>query len=129
MPTPSSARARPPAATAVGALAVLGVVGSAVMTLAHLDLDLPVLDVVGPGRLVVPAAVSFAVGTVLYAVAAYGALRVARWGWSVGLLVHVLGFVTAAFPYRGWISGVAIGVSVAAVAVLLSPPGRGAFRA
>jgi hypothetical protein len=129
MSTSTAIRSRPPAAAAVATLAVVGVVGSAVMTLAHLGLGLPVLDAVGPGRLVAPAAVSFAVGTVLYAVVAYGAFRVARWAWGAGLLVNVLGFATAAFPYRGWISGVAIAVSVAAVTVLLSPPGRSAFRA
>jgi hypothetical protein len=112
----------------VGALAVLGVVGSLVMTLAHLGLALPALDAVGPGRLIVPAAVSFAVGTVLYALVAYGAFRPARWAWFAGLIVSVLAFATAAFPYRGWISGAAIVVSLATVAVLLSPQGRTAFR-
>jgi hypothetical protein len=119
---------RPPAATAVGMLCVLGVVGSGVMALTHLGLAIPGLELVGPGRLIVPAAVSFTLGTVLYAAAAYGALRVARWAWPVALVVNVLAFGTAAFPYRGWISGAAIVVSVAVIAVLVSPRGRAAFR-
>jgi hypothetical protein len=126
--TTSTDTSRPPAATAVGALAVLGVVGSVVMTLAHLGLGIPALDALGPGRLIVPAAASFAVGTVLYAIVAYGALRVAGWAWLAGLVVNTLAFVTSAFPYRGWVSGAAMAVSIAAIAVLLSPPGRSAFR-
>jgi hypothetical protein len=119
---------RPPAATAVGALCLLGVVGSAVMAVAHLGLEIPALEFVGPGRLIVPAAVSFLLGTALYAVAAYGALRVARWAWPTALVVNVLAFGTAAFPYRDWMSGAAIVVSLAVVTILLSPPGRAAFR-
>ena len=119
---------RPPAALAVGVLAVLGLVGSLVMTLAHLGLGIAVLDALGAGRLVVPAAISFATGTLLYALVAYGALRTRRWAWVAGLVVNVLAFGTAAFPIRSWISVVAIAVSVAAIAVLLSPPGRTAFR-
>jgi hypothetical protein len=118
---------RPPAATAVGLLCVLGVVGSGVMALAHLGIELPGLELVGPGRLVLPAAVSFLLGTVLYAVAAFGALRVSRWAWPTALVVNVLAFGTAAFPYRDWMSGAAIVVSVTVIAVLVSPWGRAAF--
>jgi hypothetical protein len=119
---------RPPAAVAVGTLAALGLIGSSVMTLAHLGLDIPVLDTLGAGVLVVPAAVSFAVGTLLYAGVAYGALRTRRWTWVAGLVVNVLAFITAAFPVRSWVSVAAIVVSVTTIAVLLSPPGRAAFR-
>jgi hypothetical protein len=119
---------RPSAAVAVGTLAALGLLGSLVMTLAHLGLGIPVLDALGAGVLVVPAAVSFAVGTLLYALVTYGAFRTRRWTWFAGLLVNVLAFVTAAFPIRSWISVTAIVVSVTAIAVLLSPPGRAAFR-
>jgi hypothetical protein len=119
---------RPSAAVAVGTLAALGLLGSLVMTLAHLGLGIPVLDALGAGVLVVPAAVSFAVGTLLYALVTYGAFRTRRWTWFAGLLVNVLACVTAAFPIRSWISVTAIVVSVTAIAVLLSPPGRAAFR-
>jgi hypothetical protein len=118
---------RPPAATVVGALCILGVVGSGVMAVAHLGLEIPALELVGPGRLIVPAAVSFLLGTVLYAVAAYGALRAARWAWPAALVVNVLAFGTAAFPYRDWMSGAAIVVSLTAIAVLVSPQGRAAL--
>jgi hypothetical protein len=124
----TSVRRRPPAATAIGLLAALGAIGSAVMTLAHVDLDIPFLTFFGPGRLIAPAAASFAVGTVLYVVVAYGAFRVARWSWPVALVVNVLAFLVSAFPYRGWVSGAAMAVSVIAVAVLVSRPGRVALR-
>jgi hypothetical protein len=121
-------RGRPPAAVAVGALAALGLAGSLVMTLAHLGLDIPVLDTLGSGVLVVPAAVAFAVGTLLYAGVAYGAFRTRRWAWVAGFVVNVLALVTAAVPVRSWVSVAAIVVSVTTIAVLLSPPGRAAFR-
>lgn len=118
---------RPPAATAVGWLAVLGVVGSAVMTLAHLGVEIPVISDLGPGRLLAPVAGGFAFGTILYVLVATAAFRMASWAWPAALAVNAVAFLSAAFPYRGWVSGVAIAVSLAAVAVLLSPPGRAAF--
>ena len=124
----TSGSTRPTAATAVAVLALLGVVGAAVMTLAHLGLRMPVIEDLGPGRLLLPVALGFAVGTVLYAVVAFGAFAVAGWAWGAGLLVNALAFLSAAFPYRGWVSGVAMLVSGAALIVLLTRAGRQAFH-
>ncbi|MDP9022629.1 MAG: hypothetical protein M3N57_08015 [Actinomycetota bacterium] len=123
--TPSSTR--PPAATAVAVLALLGVVGSVVMMLAHLGLGIPVIENLGPGRMLLPVAIGFAVGALLYAVVAAGAFAVARWAWWAGLVVNGLAFLSAAFPFRGWISAVVMAVSAAALVVLLTPAGREAF--
>lgn len=119
---------RPAAAVAVGWLAVVGAVGAAWMMLAHLGLDVAVLDAFGPGRMLAPVAAGFAVGTVLFAIVAHGAFRAARWVWPVGLVVNGLAFVSAAVPFRGWVSAIAMLVALAAVVVLLSPQGRSAFR-
>ncbi len=127
MATLGSSSARPAAASAVSVLALLGVVGSAVMTLAHLGLTIPIIEDLGPGRLLLPVAIGFAIGTVLYAVVAFGALAVAGWAWGAALVVNALAFLSAAFPYRGWVSGVAMVVSAAALVVLLTPAGRNAF--
>lgn len=127
MTTRTSSPTRPPAALAVGVLALLGVIGSIIMTLAHLGLEIPVIEGFGPGRLLLPVAIGFMVGTILYAVVAFGAFTVAGWAWWTGLIVNGLAFVSAAFPFRGWVSGVVMAVSAAAVAVLLSRPGREAF--
>lgn len=118
---------RPTAATAVGWLAVLGAIGAAWMMLAHLGLDLAVLDAFGPGRLLAPVAAGFAVGTVLFAVVAYGAFRGAGWAWPVALVVNGLAFVSAAFPFRGWVSAAAMVVTAVAIVALVAPAGRAAF--
>lgn len=124
-PTGTASRT-PAAAVAVGGLALVGFLGSVAMSLAHLGLDLPVL---GPAALIPPVAVGFALGAALYGVVAVGAFRVRRWAWPLGLAVNGLAFLSAAFPYRGVASAVAMAVSAAVVVVLLSPPGRRALWA
>lgn len=124
----ASATTRPPAAVIVGVLAVVGALGSGLMTLGHLGLDLPLLEAFGPGRLLAPVAAAFAVGTVLYVVVAYAAFTLTSWAWPVALVVNAVAFLTAAFPYRGWVSGAAIAVSLASIVVLVTPAGRAALR-
>jgi hypothetical protein len=126
---PESRTDRPAAATAVGILAVLGVIGSIVMTLAHLDLQIPVVSALGPtGRAIVPVAVGFAFGAVLFAVTAYGAFRRAGWAWPVALVVNGLAFASSVMPWRGIEnSGVPALVTLIAIAILLSRPGRDAL--
>jgi hypothetical protein len=120
---------RPVAATIVGVLAVLGVIGSIIMTLAHLDLEIPVISQFGPtGRAIVPVAIGFAVGTVLFAATAYGAFRRTSWAWPVALVVNGLAFISSVMPWRGLEnSGVPALVTLIALGVLLSPAGREAL--
>lgn len=123
--TSTSPRTRPIAATAVGWLAVVGVVGAIFMSLAHLDLPVPFLDV---GRVVLPVAIGLAVGALLYAVVAYGAFTQRSWAWPVALVVNGIALAaTAGPPFRGLFELVPIAVSLAAIAVLVSPPGRAAL--
>lgn len=124
--TAAPSRTRPSwPATTVGWLAGLGVAGSAFMALAHLGVTLPL---VGDTPYLAPVAVSFAVGTVLYAVTAFGAFLRRNWAWALGLVVNGLAFAsTAAPPYRGGIEPVAMLVSVVALAILVSRPGRTAL--
>lgn len=125
--SPERTSSRPVAAAAVGWLAVVGVLGSAAMAIAHLGIDVPV---VGGAVLLLPVAISFAVGTVLYALVAFGAFTQRPWAWALGLVVNGLAFAaTAAPPYRGGVEPVAMAVSLAALAVLLIPAGRRAFLA
>jgi uncharacterized membrane protein (UPF0136 family) len=121
--TSTTTRTRPPAATAVGVLAVVGVVGAIVMTLAHLGLDLGFIRAVA----LPPVAAGFAVGAVLFAAVAYGAFRRTSWSWPFALVVNALGFVSAVFPWRGVEAVVPAAVTLAALAVLLSRPGREAL--
>ncbi|HVM15184.1 MAG TPA: hypothetical protein VM287_12780 [Egibacteraceae bacterium] len=116
---------RHPAATAVGWLAVVGVVGAVFMSLAHLDVGVPFLEV---GRVVLPVAIGLAVGAVLYAVVAYGAFSQASWAWPAALIVNGIALAaTAGPPFRGAFELVPIAVSLVAIGILVSRPGRDAL--
>lgn len=123
--TSASPRTRPPAASAVGWLAVVGVVGAVIMSLAHLDVPVGFLDV---GRVVLPVAIGLAVGAVLYAVVAYGAFTQASWAWPAALIVNGIALAaTLGPPSRGPFELVPIAVSLVAIGVLVSPAGRAAL--
>jgi hypothetical protein len=115
--------ARPGAATTVGVLAVLGIVGSLIMMLAHLGLDLGFIEAVN----LPPVAIGFAVGALLFTAVAYGAFRQTPWAWPVALVVNALAFLSSVFPVRGIEAVVPALVTLAAIVVLLSRPGRDAL--
>lgn len=119
---------RPPAATVVGWLAMLGAAGSVVMSLAHTGLAVPVVEGFGPGRPIVPVAVIFAVGAIAYATVAVAALRTLSWWWPAAVSVNLVAGAAAAGQYRGAPSLVAIVVGVVSLLVLLAPAGRKATR-
>jgi len=121
------ATARHPAATAVAVLAVIGALGSASMTAGHVGVETELLDPFGPGELVLPVAVAFVVGTLLYLTVAYAALRVRRWGWPTALAVNAVALIAGGIPFRGWVSAAAVAVSAASIAILVSATGRAAF--
>lgn len=116
---------RPPAATAVGSLALAGVAGATFMALAHLGVDLPLVAV---GRVVAPVAVGLALGAVLYALVAYGAFTRRPWAWPAALVVNAIALAaTVAPPQRGAFEYVPIALSLVAIGILVSPPGRAAL--
>ena len=75
--TDTTATTRRAPATAVGVLALVGVVGSLIMTLAHLGIDVGVIR----AAYLPPVAIGFAVGALLFAAVAYGAFRRTAWAW------------------------------------------------
>lgn len=119
---------RPKAATTVGGLAVLGCLGSAAMTVAHLGVELPLL---GGGVTLVPVAVGFAVGTLVFAATAYGAFTLQSWAWPVALVINALALASTWSPLsRGDIEPVTVGAvaaSLLSLIVLVSRPGRQAL--
>lgn len=117
------------ARTAVTALSGLLAFGCSVMAVAHAGVAVPIVSRFGPqgDAAVWPAVVAFSFGAALLTVIAVGAARERAWSWPLGLVVHALVVLGAATPFRGIGSLVAIVVSVAALALLLSPPGRGAL--
>jgi hypothetical protein len=112
-------------ARTIAALAGLGTVGAAFMSIAHLGVDVPLIG--GPGRMLLPVAIGFAVGTALFAAVAVGVLRRASWAWPVAVVVNGLAFVSAVVPPRGAFSFVAGGITLLAVALLVAPAGRAAL--
>lgn len=108
-------------------LSIVGALGSGVMLLAHLGLDLDLLAPLGPGRLIVPAAIGFAIGTIAYTVVVFGAAQHRSWAWLTALLVNGLAVVVASIPFRGWFSVIAVAVAAMAIILLLMPGIRGSF--
>lgn len=105
---------------------MVGAVGAAIMSLAHWNVPMPFIEV---GRVVAPVAIALAVGAVLYVVVAFGAFGSHRWAWPLGLAVNGLALLgSLSPPFRGPLELVAIVVSAAALLVLVSGPGRAAFR-
>lgn len=109
-------------ARVIAVLAVLGALGALVMAIGHLGVDLPAAP--GPGRMILPVAIGFFVGTALFTAVAYGTLRASAWAWPVAVVVNGLAFVSAMFPFRGWMSAIAGAVTAVALWLLLSPSGR-----
>ena len=100
--------------------------GCAVMALAHAGVEVPVVSQLGPGGddAVWPAVIAFSVGALVLAFVAIGASRARAWAWALGLVVHALIVLGASLPFRGVGSLVAIVISVASLALLLSRTGR-----
>lgn len=119
---------RPKAATTVGGLAVLGCLGSAAMTVAHLGIEMPLL---GGGVTLVPVAAGFAVGTLVFAATAYGAFTLQSWAWPVALVINALALASTSSPLsRGDIEPVTVGAvaaSLLSLILLVSRPGRQAL--
>lgn len=126
---PSRAARRPPAASLVGWLSVLSAMGTALLAVGHIGLEVPVLSALGPegDRAVPVAAALFAAGALAYAAIAVGAFLQARWAWPVGLLVNGLAIASGFRQFRGVASALGIVLGIAVVVVLLSPGGRKAF--
>ncbi len=124
-----SGRPRSGAAAAVGWLAALAALGSLLLAVAHLGVELPLLSALGPGgeTVVVPAAIAFGVGTAVWGALSLGAFRGARWVLPVGIVFSILSILSGAMPYRGVASGVGIALASLVLLTLLSPPGRRAF--
>lgn len=112
--------ARPGAAVAVAVLAAVGVAGSVLMTVLHVD-----LYQAGVVPLLVPA--GFALGAVAFAAVAFGAWVRAPWAWPLAVLVNAVGLLSALFPWRGPQAVAPVVVTLAALAVLLSAAGRAAL--
>ena len=96
---------RPPGVVRGAAVvAVVGAVGSALLTVGHAGVSVPLISALGPGgsRPVWPAAIAFAVGTAAYATVATTLLRKRlRSVWTTAMAVFCLTVVVSLIPYRG----------------------------
>lgn len=113
--TPSRQHERPRAATVIGVLGAIGLAGSAFMAVAHLSLSTAI-------------AAGFGLGVVLFGAVTYGALRQTSWAWPVGLAVNAIALAGSVMPWRGLErSGLPTLITVTALALLVSRPGRDAL--
>ncbi len=114
---------------AVSLLAVLAL-GTALMSLAHTGVAVPLLDAIGPGgdTVVVQAAVGFAVAAAGFAAATVGLRRARRWGWALGLVVLTATLFAAAVPFRGPGSVLGISLAVAGLLALAMPGTRASLK-
>ena len=110
----------------IASLSTLLAIGCVVMAVAHAGVVVPLVSQLGPGGddAVWPAVIAFGVVAALLTCIAAGAVRARAWSWPLGLVVHALIVLGAAMPYRGIGSLVAIVISVASLALLLSRAGR-----
>ena len=99
-------------------------VGSALLSVAHLGVGVPVLSALGPGgdRAVLPAAIAFAVAAVLHGATSAGLARRRAWAWPLGVLIAAMTVLGAAMPFRGAVS--ALGIALAAVQLWLLLSGQ-----
>lgn len=130
MTAPVTSRTRPPAASLVGWLSLLAAIGTALLSVSHMGVEIPLLANLGPGgtRAVPVAAVGFAVAAVLYAGVAFGAFRQASWAWTAGVVLNALAVLSGLGNFRGVASAVGIVIGVLILIVLLGPGGRQALR-
>lgn len=105
-----------------GALAI----GSALLAIGHLGVQLPVISRFGPGgtRAVVPAAIAFGVAACLHGAVAVGSARRRSWAWPLGVLVAGVTLIGAATPFRGAASAVGIVLAALQLGLLLTRPAR-----
>lgn len=120
---------RPAVVTVTSVITALLAVGCLALAIGHSGVTVPVLSRLGPGggRAVVPAAIAFAVATVLLTVLTVGTWRRQPWAWAAGLAVHGIVLAGAALPYRGIGSLVGIVLAGSAFVLLASRPGREAM--
>ena len=81
-------------------------VGSALLAIGHLGVQVPLLSALGPGGpgVVVPAAIAFTVGACLHGAVAIGVAKRRPWAWIMGMLVGTLTLIGATTPFRGAVS-------------------------
>lgn len=98
-----------------GALAV----GSALLALGHMGVEIPVVSALGPGgsRAVVPAAIAFTAVAGLHGTVATGIARRRPWAWPLGVLASGITLLGAAVPFRG--AGSLVGIVLAGAELVL----------
>lgn len=98
---------------------LLAQLGAAFMVIAHAGFVLGLPGTPDTGRVILPAVIGFAVAKVTYAAVALGLLCRARWAPRAGVVVFCLTLVAASYPFRGWVSALAIGVSLIALTAMI----------
>ena len=119
----------PLALRAAVALTGIAAVGTLLLAIAHLGIEIPMLSAPGPeGGAVPPTAVALPIATALFAGVGYGLARRNRLAWGIGLGVSALSILSGIGQFRGVVSAIGIGLSVVLIGLLLAPASRDAVR-
>jgi hypothetical protein len=103
---------------------------AALLSISHLGVDVPVLSALGPGgdRVVLAAGIVFALGAGIYAILGIGLLGLHRWAWFAGVAVSALSVLSGIGQFRGAGSVIGILLSLAVLALLVTPQARTMLR-
>lgn len=103
--------------------------GSALLAVAHMGVEVPLLSALGPGggRAVVPAAIAFSVAAVAHGMVSVGVRRRRAWAWPLGVLIAAATLLAAAAPFRGIGSALGIVLAAAQLGLLVTKPARRAI--
>jgi hypothetical protein len=127
--SPATVRARPASVTAAAVVVAGLAVWTALLSIGHLGVEIPLVSSLGPGgnRVVREAGIAFAIATVACACVAIGLARMRPWAWTAGIIVNSLALVGGVREFRGAGSVIGILLAAATLILLLTPQARHAF--
>lgn len=122
----ASVPVRPAAVTAAAALVGGLALWTALLSIGHLGVTIPLVSVLGPGgnRVVLAAGIAFAITAVVCACVAIGLARMQSWAWTAGVVVNSLALVAGVREFRGAGSVIGMLLAAAALILLLTPQAR-----
>ncbi|MGH8907559.1 MAG: hypothetical protein ACRD0K_13785 [Egibacteraceae bacterium] len=126
----STAVSRPPTVTAAAVLIFGSALWTALLSIGHLGVDIPLISALGPGgnRVVLSAGIVFALATAVQVAIGIGLTRMRPWAWTAGVVVNALALLGGITEFRGAGSVIGMVLSAAVLVLLLTPQARDALR-
>ena len=126
----SPAVARPPVVMAAATAVLLLALWTALLSIGHLGVEIPLVSQLGPGgdRVVLAAGIVFAIATAVFITIGVGLLRMRAWAWAAGVAVNALAVLGGLREFRGAGSVIALVLALTALVLLLTPQARRVLR-